>query len=157
LPHVENLENLRVLIVDDNATNRRILSHQLGSWGMLQAEADSGARALELLQAAAMEGKPYDLAILDLLMPVMDGFQLATAIKSNPHNARMRLVLLTSAGERGDGNRSRDAGVSAYLTKPVRQSQLFDCLISVMSARHGVEDSDRLNIGCRKQRKCRTG
>jgi CheY-like chemotaxis protein len=144
LPHVESLENLRVMIVDDNATNRRILSHQLGSWGMLHAEADSGARALELLQAAAAEGKPYDLAIMDLLMPGMDGFALATAIKSNPDTSPMRLVLLTSGGDRGDGTRSRNAGVSAYLTKPVRQSQLFDCLISVMSAPDGVKNHDRV-------------
>jgi PAS domain S-box-containing protein len=144
LPHVESLENLRVLIVDDNATNRRILSHQLGSWGMLHAEADSGARALELLQAAAADGQPYDLAILDLLMPGMDGFMLATTIKSNPDTSRMRLVLLTSAGERGDGTRSRNAGVSAYLSKPVRQSQLFDCLISVMSKADRREDHSRV-------------
>ncbi|HMJ26307.1 MAG TPA: response regulator, partial [Pyrinomonadaceae bacterium] len=133
LPHVESLENLRVMIVDDNATNRRILSHQLGSWGMAHTEAASGAQALELLQAAAAAGNPYDLAILDLLMPSMDGFELAAAIKSNPEMSRMRLVLLTSSAERGDGVRSRNAGVAAYLTKPVRQSQLFDCLISVMS------------------------
>jgi PAS domain S-box-containing protein len=144
LPQVESLENLRVLIVDDSATNREILSHQLNSWGMVHTEAESGAQALELLQATGADGKPYDLAILDLLMPGMDGFELAAVIKSNPDNARMRLVLLTSAGERGDGNRSRDAGISGYLTKPLRQSQLFDCLISVMSAPHDVENSDRL-------------
>ena len=130
---VESLENLRVLIVDDNATNRKILSHQLNSWGMRHGEADSGTRALQLLKAAAAENNPYHLAILDLVMPGLDGFALAEAIKSDPELSQVCLVLLSSAGEREDGIRSRNAGISAYLSKPVRQSQLFDCLISVMS------------------------
>jgi CheY-like chemotaxis protein/HPt (histidine-containing phosphotransfer) domain-containing protein len=133
LPHLESLDNLRVLIVDDNATNRTILSHQLSSWGMVHDEAESGPQALDLMKAAAARGVAYDLAVLDFLMPGMDGFALAEAIKSDPDISQVRLVLLTSAGERGDGARSRNAGISAYLSKPVRQSQLFDCLISVMS------------------------
>jgi two-component system sensor histidine kinase/response regulator len=132
---VESLEKLRVLIVDDNATNRKFLSHQLNSWGMIHAEAESGAQALELLKAAKADGLTYDLALLDFLMPGMDGFSLAEAIKSDPEIAPVRLVLLTSAGERGDGARARNTGIAAYLSKPVRQSQLFDCLISVMSKR----------------------
>ena len=132
-PQIENLDDVRVLIVDDNATNRKILSHQLASWGMLHDEAESGNQALLRLKAAAANGKPYELAILDFLMPGMDGFVLAAAIKSDPAIAGVRLVLLTSAGERGDGIRSRDLGIAAYLSKPVRQSHLFDCLIAVMS------------------------
>ncbi len=133
-PLVMSLEKLRVLIVDDNATNRKILSHQLGSWGMIHQEADSGFRALELLRSAAAEGAPYDLAVLDLMMPGMDGFELARTIKSDPGIAGMHLVMLTSFGERGHGATAREAGVAAYLTKPVRQSQLFDCLASVIGA-----------------------
>jgi PAS domain S-box-containing protein len=129
-----SLEKLRVLIVDDNATNRRILSHQVGSWGMIHQEADSGFRALELLRSAAAEGVPYDLAVLDLMMPGMDGFELARKIKSDPRIAAVKLVMLTSFGERGDRALSREAGVAAYLTKPVRQSNLFDCLANVISA-----------------------
>jgi CheY-like chemotaxis protein len=129
-----SLERLRVLIVDDNATNRKILSHQLGSWGMLHEEADSGAHALELLRAAGAQGTPYDLAVLDLMMPEMDGFELARAIKSESGLAAMHLVLLTSFGERGHGAQARETGVAAYLTKPVRQSQLFDCLTNVVSS-----------------------
>jgi two-component system, sensor histidine kinase and response regulator len=128
-----SLEKLRVLIVDDNATNRKILSHQLGSWGMIHQEADSGFRALELLRSAAAEGAPYDLAVLDLMMPGMDGFELARTIKSDPSIAGMHLVMLTSFGERVHGATAREAGVAAYLTKPVRQSQLFDCLANVIS------------------------
>jgi CheY-like chemotaxis protein len=136
-PGLTSLKGLHALIVDDNSTNRKILTHQLSSWGMTHDEADSGARALELLQSRAAKGAGYDLAILDLMMPVMDGFELARAIKSNPAISSVALVLLTSFGQRGDGTASREAGVSAYLTKPVRQSQLGDCLASVMDQHAG--------------------
>jgi PAS domain S-box-containing protein len=129
-----SLEKLRVLVVDDNDTNRIILTHQLESWGAIHSEADSGARALELLRAAASCGAPFDLAVLDLMMPGMDGFELARLIKSDPSIAGTHLVMLTSFGERGHGATAREAGVAAYLTKPVRQSQLFDCLTNVISA-----------------------
>jgi len=132
LPQLENLENLRVLIVDDNATNRKILSHQLSSWGMVHDQAESGAQALELVKDAAGRGAAYDLAVLDFLMPGMDGITLAKAIKSDSAISRTELVLLTSAGGRGD-DAARDAGIAAYLCKPVRQSSLFDCLIAAMS------------------------
>jgi CheY-like chemotaxis protein/HPt (histidine-containing phosphotransfer) domain-containing protein len=127
-----SLEALRVLVVDDNATNRKILSHQLNSWGMIHEEADSGARALEALRRAASQGEAYDVAILDLMMPGMDGFELARAVKSDPPIAGTRLVLLTSFGVRGDGASARGLDVAACLTKPVRQSQLFDCLMNVV-------------------------
>jgi CheY-like chemotaxis protein len=133
LPQLDSLEKLRVLIVDDNATNRRILSYQLASWGMIHHEAESGSQALKLLKTAATEGAPYDLAILDLSMPRIDGFELARAIKADPEIAAVPLVLFTSAGVRGDGAVARAAGVAAYLSKPVRQSQLFDCLTRVVS------------------------
>src|SRR6185295_3712077 len=127
-----SFEKLRVLIVDDNATNRTILSHQLQSWDMIHVEADSGSQALELLKAAAIQGDAYDLALLDLMMPEMDGYELARLIKSDPLTAGMHLVLLTSAGARAEiGAR---AGIAASLTKPVRQSQLFDCLVRVVTA-----------------------
>ena len=132
-PQLVSLGKLRVLIVDDNATNRKILSHQLGSWGMIHQEAESGFHALELLRSAAAEGVPYDLAVMDLMMPGMDGFELARIIKSDSSIAGMHLVMLTSFGERGHEATARDAGVAAYLTKPVRQSQLFDCLANVIS------------------------
>jgi PAS domain S-box-containing protein len=128
-----SLNDLHVLIVDDNATNRKILSHQLSSWGMIHEESDSGARALELLRSAAAQGNSYDLAILDLMMPGMDGFELARRIKDDSNIAGTRLVLLTSHGQRGDSTTAREVGVAAYLTKPIRQSQLFDCLTNVVS------------------------
>ena len=145
-PETHSIENLRVLIVDDNATNRKILSHQLGAWGMIHAEAESGPRALELLRTAVTDGVPYDLAILDLLMPGMDGFELARTIKSDPKLAPIHLVLLTSAGGRGDGATARAAGIAAYLTKPARQSQLFDCLTMVVSNSSNASPSTSSNL-----------
>ena len=131
LPDSLSLERLHALIVDDNTTNQKILAHQLDSWGMTHEEADSGMRALELLRSAAARGITYNLAILDFMMPGMDGFELARTIKSEP--ACVPMVLLTSFGQRGDGATAREAGIAAYLTKPVRQSQLFDCLANVIS------------------------
>jgi PAS domain S-box-containing protein len=130
---IQSLSGLRALIVDDNATNRKILSHQLNSWDATSAEADSGARALELMRSAAAKGAPHDIAILDLMMPGMDGFELARAIKSDPSISAVPLVLLTSYGQRGDCATAEEAGIAAYITKPVRQSQLFQCLTSVLS------------------------
>jgi PAS domain S-box-containing protein len=130
---VAGLENLRGLIVDDNATNRKILSHQFDSWGMIHEEAESGMKALELLHAAVAQGVPYDLAVLDLMMPEMDGLELARTIKGEPDLAGLHLVLLTSYGQRGDSSIACEAGVAAYLTKPVRQSQLFNCLTNVIN------------------------
>ena len=130
---IKSLENVRVLIVDDNATNRKILAHQVRSWGMIHDETDSAERALSLLREAAKQGTDYGLAILDLLMPEVDGFELARAIKSDSSIASVRIVMLTSLGQRGDGAKARNAGIAAYLTKPVKQSQLFDCLTTVLN------------------------
>jgi len=131
-PNVTCLQGLHALIVDDNATNRKILSHQLDSWGMTADLAESGSQALEMLRNAATRGRAYDLAILDLMMPGMDGFELAHLIKTDSTTAAVCLVLLTSFGQRSDGMAAHEAGIAGYLTKPVRQSQLFDCLTSVV-------------------------
>jgi two-component system sensor histidine kinase/response regulator len=131
-PTVLSLTGRHFLVVDDNATNRNILSHQLKSWGATYDQADCGINALELLRTAGTNGRAYDVAILDLMMPGMDGFELARLIKSNPAMTATPLVLLTSFGQRGDGTRARAAGVAAYLTKPVRQAQLFDRLAKVI-------------------------
>src|SRR5260370_22018738 len=131
-PVTKSLDQLHILILHDNATNPRILCHPPRCWGMVPTEADSGPQALELLKAAAAEGNAYDLAILDLMMPEMDGFDLARAINTTPHVARLPLVLLTSFRERRHSDVAQKVGIAAYLTKPVRQSQLFDCLTTVM-------------------------
>ena len=127
-----DLHGLRVLIVDDNATNRIVLTQQINSWGMRYGCAENASRALDLLRDAAERGEPYDLAILDMMMPGMNGLDLARTIKTDPLLAPVRLVLLTSYGRPGHGEEARQAGIAAYLTKPTRQSQLFDCLATVM-------------------------
>ena len=131
-----NLEAVRVLIVDDNETNRRIFLHQTASWGMIAAEADSGAAALALLRRAAADGESFDVAILDLMMPEMDGFDLARRIKADASISAVSLVLLPSYGKRGHGETARETGIAAYLQKPVRQSQLYNCLTTVIGERN---------------------
>ena len=128
-----SIAGLHALIVDDNSSNRKILSHQLTSRGLTYDEADSGASALQTMRSAARNGRAFNLAILDLMMPEMDGFQLARQIKSDPLIASTRLVMLTSYGQRGDSTIAREAGIGAYLTKPVRQALLFECLTTVAS------------------------
>jgi PAS domain S-box-containing protein len=103
-----DLHDLRVLVVDDNATNRRILLHQTTSWGMIASEAENGAAALESLRAARQKGEPFDVALLDFNMPGMDGFELTRAIKADANVANVRLVLMPSFGNRGDGQLARE-------------------------------------------------
>jgi signal transduction histidine kinase/DNA-binding response OmpR family regulator/HPt (histidine-containing phosphotransfer) domain-containing protein len=132
-PRPAKLQNVRVLTVDDNETNRAILHHILSNWGMREQQAASGAEALSILHAEAGRGKTFDLAVLDMQMPTMDGLELARAIKKDPRFASIRLVMLTSVDRQEDPEALRETGVDAYLTKPVKQAQLFDCLSLVMS------------------------
>jgi len=125
------LRDLRVLIVDDHETNRRILHKQISSWGMRDGKAKNGVEALELLRAAAKSGEAYDLAVLDMQMPDMDGIQLARAISAEPAISSTRLVLLTSIGI-NINETARMAGVEVVLNKPVRQSQLHDALATML-------------------------
>jgi len=125
------LRDLRVLIVDDHETNRRILHKQITSWGMSDGMAEDAAEALELLRSAVENGEPYDLAVLDMQMPDMDGIQLARAISSDPAISSTRLVLLTSIGVNINED-ARKAGVEVVLSKPVRQSQLHDSLATML-------------------------
>ncbi|MEJ7872137.1 MAG: response regulator, partial [Rubrobacteraceae bacterium] len=127
-----DLRDLRVLIVDDNATNRKILCKQTTSWKMHATSTEDAPRALEALRSAGSHGAPFDMAILDMQMPSMDGMELARKIKDDPDIASTRLVLLTSMGQRGDAKEAGWAGIEAYLTKPVRQFELYDALATVM-------------------------
>jgi CheY-like chemotaxis protein/HPt (histidine-containing phosphotransfer) domain-containing protein len=130
-----DLKGLRVLIVDDNATNRDILHHQLSAWGMANTAAEDGPQALGMLRAAAEGGEPYKLALLDMMMPGMDGLELAGAIQGNPATADVSLIMLTSAGLPADGPETQQAGIDAYLSKPVRPSHLFDEIARQMRRR----------------------
>jgi CheY-like chemotaxis protein len=128
IPRRASLIGQRVLIVDDNATNRSVLHHQLTSWGMQDAAASGGTEALRLLRAAAATGKAYPLALIDLQMPDMDGIELAHAIKADPAIADTRLVMLTSLGERLDAATRKQIGIDECLLKPLRQARLYDCM-----------------------------
>ena len=138
-----NLSDLRVLVVDDNETNRKILHEQVVSWGMKNGMSEDGPSALRRLRGAAASGEPYDLAIIDLDMPGMDGMELASTIKADPSISLTRLILLTSLGLRGEAEQARRAGFSAYLTKPVRQSQLYDAIAAMMGAIPVEEETER--------------
>jgi CheY-like chemotaxis protein len=129
-----DLQACRVLVVDDNATNRRILEEQLQSWHAAVGSAADGGQAIERLHHAAAADHPYDLALLDMQMPGLDGLQLARLVKQDSALAGTRLVLLTSLGGPELGPVARAAGVAAALTKPVRPSHLLDTLLRVMSA-----------------------
>jgi two-component system, sensor histidine kinase and response regulator len=128
-----NLTGLRVLVVDDNATNRQILHHQIISWRMRNGQAACGREALSILRAEAAAGDPYDLVILDMQMPEMDGLSLAKTIAGDPLLTATKMVMLTSLVQRFDNNELKAAGIEACLVKPVKQSKLFDCLVTVMS------------------------
>ena len=126
-----DIENARVLIVDDNPTNRHVLARYLESWRCRVAVAASPEQAVAELRAAVDEDDPFQIALLDLLMPGMDGGALGRLIKEDPRLRDVVLVMLTSAGGRGEAKRLCESGFAAYLLKPVKQSQLLDCLQTV--------------------------
>src|SRR5256714_7413336 len=127
------LEGRRVLVVDDNATNRTILEHHLTSGGMHSGAAADGPSALALLGQAYQQGAPYDLVVLDLDMPGMDGLDVAGAIRADPTLASTHLVLLASATPRERGELARRVAIDASLTKPVRPMPLYACLATVLA------------------------
>ncbi|MEW5910627.1 MAG: ATP-binding protein, partial [Thermodesulfobacteriota bacterium] len=128
IPVYEDIRGKRILVVDDNTTNRQILKEQLASWGCRFAEAPDGFKALEMLHLSFEEKDPFDIIILDMQMPGMDGETVGRRIKADPALQKSILVMLTSLGERGDAVRLKEIGFAAYLTKPVKQSRLYDCL-----------------------------
>jgi signal transduction histidine kinase/DNA-binding response OmpR family regulator len=131
-PPVTGLSGRRVLVVDDNDTNRSILHYQLASWGVEEVGVNSGAAALTALRSAAIDGPQFDLAILDCQMPVMDGVTLAWAIRGEEAIAGVPLIMMTSLGLHDDDD-LRAAGVLMRLTKPVKQAQLHDALLRVLA------------------------
>ncbi len=129
-----DLEGVPVLVVDDNPTNRRILAQLLANWRMKPVQAASGEEALALLAEASFAGTPFSLVLLDWMMPGMDGMAVAEKVLAAPPLKAPRIIVLTSAGQRGDASRCREMGVAAYLTKPVKQSELLDTIMTVMAA-----------------------
>jgi len=127
-----SLRGRRVLLVDDNETNRVILAQNLKARELRPWAGARASEALTELARAAAAGEPYELAILDYHMPEMDGIELARAIRADPAIAGTRLVLLTSSARPGDARIAREAGIEAFLTKPVKTSALYDCLATLM-------------------------
>jgi len=126
------LKGFRVLIIDDNATNREILERQTASWEMEYDSADSGLAGIAKLKAAQQGGQPFDLLILDMQMPEMDGLKVTQHIMADSTLAKTQIIMLTSIGLRGDAQIVKKCGISAYLTKPVRQSDLYSSLLTLI-------------------------
>lgn len=130
----EKVQGLRVLVVDDNATNRRILQEMLTNWGMRPTMSDGGRAALDALEHARVKGEPFGLALLDAMMPEIDGFMLAERIRQQADQTPT-LMMLSSADRREDSARCRKLGIAAYLTKPIRQSTLLDAIMTALGNR----------------------
>ena len=127
-----DIQGQRILIVDDSRTNRQILREQLKNWSCFVEEAENGQDALSQLLLAAEQKASFRLAIIDMMMPGMDGKTLGRKIKADSRITGTAMVMLTSAGRRGDAEQLQDIGFSAYLTKPVKRVQLHDCLSTVL-------------------------
>ena len=144
----EALRGIRVLIVDDNATNRTILHHQVLGWKMRNGGAVAGGlEALAALDQAVAAGDPYRLVILDMMMPGMDGLTVAKKIKSNPRFGDPKVVILTSVCERAHPSAMKEAGAEAWLVKPVKQGQLFQTLLRVMTTPHNGARPEAADLG----------
>jgi len=136
-----DVKDLRVLGIDDNATNRKVLTKMVEGFGCRIDTASSGARGLEMMRNAYRSGDPFKLVLLDMQMPGMDGEQTAREIKNDPIGRDMHIIVLTSMGQRGDAARLEALGCSAYLIKPVKQQMLFDTLRTVLRS---DQDQSRL-------------
>jgi len=126
------LTGAHVLVVDDNATNRNILHHQVQSWGMRNECAETARDALGMLRHAAATADPFELAILDMVMPEMNGLELARTIQADPAIAPLPVILMTSLSDDYDAETLRQAGISACLTKPARKSHLYNCIAAAV-------------------------
>ena len=132
------LVGVKVLIVDDNRTNRRILEGLVTRWSMLPAVASEGEQALALYSAAAATDDPFRLILTDMHMPRMDGFHLVERLKNEPGACTSTIMMLTSGDQRGDAQRCEELGIAAYLLKPIRQAELREAIARVLSAREAT-------------------
>lgn len=141
-----DLAGKHILIVDDNESNRLILHHLVSGWGMVDDLAEDADSALRRISEATARGAPYDLAILDVIMPGRDGLQLAREIQSHPGGAGIRLVVMTSMLQRGHAEQARLAGAMGYLPKPVRHDELRDCLRTVLGLAESQQTKEPLAL-----------
>ena len=134
-----DLSKLKVLVVDDNQTNRFILTEYLRSWGCLPVETMGGKEALLILRDSVSSEEPFDLILTDFEMPEMSGFDLAMEIKTIENLKEVPIIVLTSAGRKGDGKSCREIGINGYLTKPIRQDDLRKAIVSVLGLSMGQD------------------
>jgi PAS domain S-box-containing protein len=139
-----NIRNLHILGVDDNATNRMILTRMVESFGCRIETAASGTNALEMLHVGYNNEDPYQVVLLDMQMPDMDGGQITRTIKADPIGKNINIIVLTSVGQRGDAARMEALGCSGYLLKPVKQSLLREALVTVLGQKQSGEGAARL-------------
>jgi signal transduction histidine kinase/DNA-binding response OmpR family regulator len=135
------LRDLRALVVDDNATNRRLLDGMLRGWRMMPTLVETVPEALAAMRLAQAAGTPFDVVLTDVRMPDADGFVLAEAVRAEPALAAAAVMMLTSAGQPGDAARCRELGVAAYLTKPIKRSELRGAMVLALRVQNG--DSER--------------
>ncbi|HEX2919329.1 MAG TPA: response regulator, partial [Edaphobacter sp.] len=128
------LVGVRVLVVDDNRTNQRILEGLVSRWGMIPTVAANGEMALHVYLEALAKKEPFGLILTDMHMPKMDGFGLVERLKEHPGTTSSTIMMLTSGGQRGDAQRCGELGIAAYLLKPVRQMELREAIIQVLTA-----------------------
>ena len=135
-----NIAGKRVLVVDDNATNRQVLKEMTASWGLIPQEAASAEEALAVLSSAWIRGQGFDLMLLDCSMPRASGFALAHEIKRHPVYGTLKIIMLTSMGEKGDVARCKELGISGYLLKPVRHSELLEAVTMALGSAQEAEE-----------------
>ena len=135
LPKPKDLSGMPVLIVDDNFTNRILLREMTISWGLVPTITANGKEALDRFNKAFASGRPFRLILLDMQMPELDGFEVAKMIKDAPSGEEVRIILLSSSGQKGDFGRCKEVGISGYLPKPIKKSDLFDAILMIMGLR----------------------
>ena len=144
LAEPERLKGLRVLVVDDNPTNRRILCSLMTAKGLMPTGAEGGIQALEALADSDARGERFDLALIDISMPGMDGFELISRLRASPSHAGLPIIMLTSTGQRGEAARCRQLKVAGYLIKPVREKDLWEAVRTVWGSQEESRDKVEL-------------
>jgi PAS domain S-box-containing protein len=146
LEPTQSLEGTKVLVVDDNVTNLKILEVQLSNWGMVVTSAQNGADALEVMKKSASSNEPFAIALIDCMMPEMDGFQLAELIRSDPQIKDTKLVMLSSATRIGDSHDLEKYGLKSWLVKPVKPSELLLSLLRVLGKLRQSPKADATDV-----------
>ncbi|MBI3307540.1 MAG: PAS domain S-box protein [Candidatus Omnitrophica bacterium] len=138
-PRFVSLSGLEVLIIDDNVTNARVLKEMIAGWKMKPTVAHNASEAMSLLNQGKSSGIPFDFAIIDSYMPETDGFELVRQIMAQPEFNKLKIIMMTYIGSRGDAEKCRKFGIPAYLTKPVHQSQLLDTLMTLLTPNAAID------------------